>query len=110
MHTYYVLFGVIILLLSGCTSLPGPGKAEPMKAAEECAKGKHVKSEEDGHEFTTYGVSEIANYARKRQLVLTYFSQYPDIDPDYDEIGRMMWLRHSPQCHHIIGRMMWLRH
>ena len=55
-----------------------------MKAAEECAKGKHVKSEEDGHEFTTYGVSEIANYARKRQLVLTYFSQYPDIDPDYD--------------------------
>ena len=87
--TFLALFSVFFLMLSGCSQIPAIqllGNKEPMDAAKACADEASTKLLEDGHKYTTYGISDIAGYDKQRKLTLTYFSQYPDLDPDYDAI------------------------
>jgi len=73
-----------------------------MDASEKCAKKvkdlKYIKLDRDGHQDTTYKIATIAGYGdkygtdgqenpRQRLLTLTYFSQYPDLDLNYDAVA-----------------------
>lgn len=45
---------------------------------------------ENGHLYTTYKVAILAGIEVQNSLVLAYFSQYPDIDPNYN--AAKLWL------------------
>lgn len=89
--TYYLMFAFGI---SGCSSNPVIGHKEPSEAAEECFTevfpGLSQKLfisflyEQDGHLYTTLQVAKEAGIDAKRAFVLSYYSQYPDIDPEYE--------------------------
>jgi hypothetical protein len=55
-----------------------------MRAAEKCANEPSIQLLEDGHLYTTYSIAKIAGYTDQRLLTLTYYSQYPDVDEEYD--------------------------
>lgn len=87
MYERTALITVFTLLLFGCASLPLPGDKEPIQAAEACAPEARTKLAIDGHLYTTYSIAGITGYDMQRQLTLSYYSQYPDIDPDYDAVN-----------------------
>lgn len=41
---------------------------------------------EDGHLYTTLSIADLAGLPDERQLVIAYFSQYPDLDTDYEAV------------------------
>lgn len=90
LSTHLALFSAFALMISGCSHIVPihlQGRKEPMKAAEACVSQASIKLEEDGHKYTTYRITDIAGYNKTRKLTLSYFSQYPDLDPDYDAIN-----------------------
>ena len=87
MYGRHALIVITSLGLFGCASMPPPGDKEPLRAAEACAPVAGIKFMEDGHLYTTYSIAGIAGYDIQRQLTLSYYSQYPDIDPDYDAVS-----------------------
>lgn len=65
------------------------GKLSPEEAipkAYECATGIWPKFGPGGHLYTTYRVATLAGMDNQDALVLAYFSQYPDIDPEFDAV------------------------
>jgi hypothetical protein len=72
--------------LAGCSTLPGPGNLDPMPAAKVCAAGLGVPFGPEGHLYTILSVADIAGYKPERQFALAYFSQYPDLDSDYEAV------------------------
>jgi hypothetical protein len=79
---------VMILLygLAGCVSNPIKGDKEPFEAASICIEDMPVEFVYDGHIYTTLALTHISGYSDKRQLMLSYYSQYPDIDIDYEAV------------------------
>ena len=86
---------VVALGLSGCVFVAPPRAHDPKNVAKACAdkalrfeepnrKGLNILLAIDGHLYTSYAIAAMAGYKGKRLLTLAYFSQYPDIDPDYD--------------------------
>jgi hypothetical protein len=78
---------VICSSLVGCASNPISGEKEPMVAARYCTEQLPQPFIQDGHLYTTLSVSDIAGYSEPRQLALSYYSQYSDIDPDYEAVS-----------------------
>jgi len=75
-----------LFALAACTSMPGPGDREPMVAAQDCALREGGSYQQEGHLYTTLAVAKSAGYDRARQLTLAYYSQYPDMDKNYDAV------------------------
>lgn len=85
MHNAFITLAIIPLLCS-CGSNPITGSDEPLTAAKECAKNDGARYEVDGHLYTTLSVAKAAGHDELRQLTLAYYSQYPDIDPEYSAV------------------------
>ncbi len=80
---------VISIMLVGCAANKITGKQEPLSAATNCIKqlpSPHLEFLQDGHLYTTLAIADIAGYDDSRQLLLSYYSQYPDIDTDYEAV------------------------
>ncbi|MCI5166383.1 MAG: hypothetical protein D3903_09860 [Candidatus Electrothrix sp. GM3_4] len=79
-------------MLTGCASNKITGEQEPLAAAKECMKQLPCSSSSleefvrDGHLYTTLSIADIAGYDEPRQFMLSYYSQYPDIDTDYEAV------------------------
>lgn len=86
MYVFSFIFTIMPMIFVGCASMPPPGDKEPGQAAEACLNGlgPNITFDEQGHLYTTYKIVGFARYDFKRQLTLSYYSQYPDIDQDYD--------------------------
>jgi hypothetical protein len=88
------LFSVIVLstMLAGCAANKITGEQEPLSAAGICMEqlppppDPHLEFLQDGHLYTTLSIADIAGYDEPRQLLLSYYSQYPDIDTDYEAV------------------------
>ncbi len=63
------------------------GEKEPQEAAKYCATQLTEPYLPDGHLYTTLSVIDIAGYDDTRQLIISYYSQYPDIDLDYEAVS-----------------------
>jgi len=72
--------------LIGCATNPIKGDHEPFDAANICLDKVPVEWIEDGHIYTTLTLTDISDYSERRQLMLSYYSQYPDIDTDYEAV------------------------
>lgn len=85
-NIYYAIVVILIvsLGLTGCAGNPIKSDKEPMAAALECAKETSKSYLPDGHIYTTLSIADIGGYEKFRQWTLSYYSQYPDIDPDYE--------------------------
>ncbi len=77
----------VIAILSGCSSLPPAGNLAPLQAAKICNAKIGESFGPDGHLYTTLSIAEKAGYERLRQLTLAYYSQYPDLDLDYEAVA-----------------------
>jgi hypothetical protein len=79
---------VICSMLSGCATHSITGEKEPDLAARICMEQLPPPPEflQDGHLYTTLSVSNIAGYDEARQFLFSYYSQYPDIDSDYEAV------------------------
>lgn len=94
-------FLVIVIILTGCGSMPGPGEMEPVEAVKMCMKKSNYSCPPseimhtneiqikplygpEGHFYTTLAVGSLAGYSACRFLPLAYYSQYPDSDHFYD--------------------------
>ncbi len=75
---------ILIFFVSGCATNPPQGSESPMSAREMCNKQASILYTEEGHLYTTSTIASILGYTNDRELMLSYFSQYPDIDPNYD--------------------------
>lgn len=77
-----------LIFLSACSSNPIEGKRSPKDATEKCIAEIPPPSPflPDGHLYTTLSIAELAMFPDERQLVIAYFSQYPDLDPDYEAV------------------------
>lgn len=82
-----IIFAVIIFscILVGCASNTLLAKKEPLDAATYCAASPSFGP--DGHLYTTLSITDAAGYNEIRQLILSYYSQYPDIDDDYEAVS-----------------------
>lgn len=58
---------------------------EPLEAAQYCTN-KVRTFLPDGHLYTTLSIIDIADYDDSRKMTISYYSQYPDIDPDYEAV------------------------
>lgn len=85
MHIFIRSAALVIatLLLAGCAN-PIKGSLEPRIAADNCYKELPAPFTSDGHIYTTLTVTELAGLDDKRQINISFFSQYPDIDLDYE--------------------------
>jgi len=86
---YFLLFlSICFLGLTGCFSNPIVGNKEPIEAAQYCAE-QYPAPEfvEDAHLYTTLSITEIAKYDDLRKITISYYSQYPDIDLDYEAVS-----------------------
>jgi len=72
------------MVLAGCTANPVTGKGDRAQATAECLNESVEKFLPDGHAYTTLSVTDIAKYPQLRKYVISYYSQYPDIDHDYE--------------------------
>lgn len=82
-----ISFSIIWMLLVGCTSNPITGNMPPIEAAMKCVnKSPQGEFVEDGHLYTTLSISEITKYLDLRKMTISYYSQYPDIDLDYEAV------------------------
>lgn len=63
----------------------GPEQAIPK--ALDCAR-TNVWFIENGHLYSTYKVARFAGYDEQDALVLAYFSQYPDIDEEFNAVNQ----------------------
>ena len=84
---YFIFLVGMMSFLMGCTGNPITGSKEPVKAIKYCIAQLppiNIKFLQDGHLFTTLSITAIAGYPENRQLAISYYSQYPDIDPDYE--------------------------
>ena len=75
-----------MLLFFGCSSNPIVGSYEPTDAAESCIAEIGPPFTSDGHLYTTLTITELAGFPYERQLAIAYFSQYPDLDLDYEAV------------------------
>ena len=88
------IFSVIVMsiMLAGCTANKITGEQEPFSAAEICMEqlppppDPHLEFLPDGHLYTTLSIADIAGYNEPRQFLLSYYSQYPDLDTDYEAV------------------------
>jgi len=81
---------LLILCLTFCACAnPIVGTLERNQAIKICTeKAKDIgdlgtEFIQDGHLYTTLAIADIVQLPKERQLVLSYYTQYPDIDPDY---------------------------
>lgn len=81
-----LLASVCFLGLTGCSSNPIVGNKEPVDAAQYCAEKFPAPFLPDGHLYTTLSITEIAEYDDLRKMTISYYSQYPDIDLDYEAV------------------------
>lgn len=72
--------------MAGCSAHPIKGSKNPMMAAKECSSTLSSSFVKDGHLYTTLSIADIANYDNTRKMTLAYYSQYPDIDPDFEAV------------------------
>lgn len=80
---------VMSSLLVSCATNPIVGEQEPLSAAEHCMKqlpSHQLELLPDGHLYTTLAIANIVGYNEPRQFLLSYYSQYPDIDTDYEAV------------------------
>lgn len=84
----YSLLVIFILsyFISGCSSNPVIGSKEPLEAAQFCTEQVPEPFLPDGHLYTTLSLTDIAEYDDLRKMTITYYSQYPDIDPDFEAV------------------------
>ena len=91
------IFSVIMIsiMLSGCAANKITGSQEPLSAAGVCMEQFSSPSDPQlplpefrppGHLYTTLSIADIAGYDEPRQFLLSYYSQYPDIDTDYEAV------------------------
>lgn len=81
-----ILAFMIAISLTGCAGTSMNGRMEPLDAAKYCAEQHPAPFMKDGHIYTTLSLTDICGFDEGRQLVLSYFSQYPDIDSDYGAV------------------------
>lgn len=84
MNKFKLILTPIFLLIS--TSLYADQKLSPVKATDVCMLRLSDKYTKYGHSYTTFKIAELAGRNEKDKLILTYFSQYPDEDKEYDAI------------------------
>lgn len=83
---------VVSIMLAGCAANKITGEQEPLSAAGVCMKklppppDPRLEFLPDGHLYTTLSIADIAGYDEPRQFLLSYYSQYPDIDTDYESV------------------------
>lgn len=86
MKKTFLLF-LYLTSLIGCSSNPVVGEKEPLEAASICLEKYPEPPSDpflrDGHLYTTLAITSISGYSDFRQMILSYYSQYPDIDHDY---------------------------
>ncbi|MCO7568459.1 hypothetical protein NJH78_00580 [Pseudomonas chlororaphis] len=75
-----------IFTLGACSGNPINGTLDPVRAANKCVEESSGAFVPDGHLYTTLSIAEIVNLPIERQLAIAYFSQYPDIDHDYEAV------------------------
>lgn len=78
--------GLSTLILAGCSENSIKGSLDPIKAANKCALESSGPFVPDGHLYTTLSIAELVRLPVERQMVIAYFSQYPDIDHDYEAV------------------------
>ena len=89
MKNYNLVFFFLFSMLFACAN-PIIGTQEPANAIQVCSekvKGIGDFSAEymqDGHLYTTLAITDLVQLPIERQLTLSYYTQYPDIDPDYE--------------------------
>ena len=81
---YLVFMLLILILLTGCAH---HGLFSPLESSYQCEEiidinytapfGKEV------HSYATYEIINMSNYSKRRKLLITYYSQYPDIEKSY---------------------------
>lgn len=71
--------------LVGCANNTFLVNKEPLDAAKDCAKSERSYGP-DGHIYTTLSMTKAAGYDDIRQLTLSYYSQYPDTNNDYEAV------------------------
>lgn len=78
----------LTISLAACASSPIQGKLSPTDATAKCIAEIPPASPflPDGHLYTTLSIAELALFPDERQLAIAYFSQYPDLDPDYEAV------------------------
>lgn len=76
------------ILLAACSSNPIQGKLSPTDASTKCMATIPPAPPflPDGHLYTTLSIAALAMLPDERQLAIAYFSQYPDLDPDYEAV------------------------
>lgn len=84
MNKFKLILTPIFLLISN--SLYADQKLSPVKATDVCMQRLSNKFNEYGHSYTTFMIADLAGRSEKETLALTYFSQYPDEDKEYDAI------------------------
>ncbi|MCI3879567.1 hypothetical protein [Acinetobacter higginsii] len=76
-----------VLLFGFCSTFSyAKPTLSPTDAAKTCSPTLDVFYNPTGHLATTYLISKYAGQDLKNSLTLSYFSQYPDEDKDYDAI------------------------
>lgn len=81
----FVISG-IAFSLAACASNPITGTLDPVQASAKCLGEIPPPFLPDGHLYTTLSIASIAGLPDERQLALAYFSQYPDLDHDYEAV------------------------
>lgn len=74
------------LILSGCSESAIAGDLDPIEAANKCIRDISGLFIQDGHLYTTLSITELIRLPIERQMSIAYFSQYPDIDHDYEAV------------------------
>ncbi|USA54583.1 hypothetical protein NDN13_05145 [Acinetobacter sp. C32I] len=82
----FKLILIPIFLLISSTSLYADQKLSPVKATDMCMQHLSDKFNKYGHSYTTFMIADLAGRSENETLTLTYFSQYPDEDKQYDAI------------------------
>lgn len=77
---------VSLVSLNACVTQPVQGHLSPAAATERCTAEIGPPFLPDGHLYTTLTIARIASLPDERQLSLAFFSQYPDLDPDYEAV------------------------
>jgi len=72
-----------------CAANPITGSLEPQTAIKVCNEktkqfvGDRNRFFADAHLYTTLAITNIEKFEQQRQLTLSYYTQYPDIDRNY---------------------------